>query len=75
MCHFLDPSKELGQNMSCSTEISSCFYKEQYGTVKKRRRNRQKPPFLAFEKNYFFLQNYILRYALETILLYNILST
>ena len=49
MCHFLEPSMELDQNMSYNTEIrhSRCFYGEQYGTVKKWRRYcrySRKPP-------------------------------
>ena len=42
MCHFLEPSMDLGLNMSYSTDIwhSSCFYEEQYETVKRRQWNR-----------------------------------
>ena len=55
---FLEPSMELGQNISYSTEIwySICFYREQYGTVEKLQRNchhRRKPLFTA--KFLFFL--------------------
>ncbi len=47
--HFSEPSMKLNQTKRYSNELlqSSWFYREQYGTVKKRRRNRWKPPFLA----------------------------
>ncbi len=53
ICRFLKSDRELGQKMCYSTEILhvSCFYKEQYGTVKK----RQSPP------NFFFAISWLIK--------------
>ena len=52
-CYFLKLSQELGQKLSCSTEIwhSSCFHGE-HGTVKWNRRYRQKCPL---PQNFFLI--------------------
>ena len=68
MCHFLKPKlKVKGTQLKKSyrSEIlhGSCFIEVQYGTVKKRRRNRRNPPFpaeilFAFSRQLALISNF-----------------